>query len=1238
VNKSALIIGSSLAGIQAAQDLTDAGLIVYLVEPEPFLGNAGATTLPNYLLTTRILKLARHPRVRLYTNTDVFDAKGHVGDLRVRLRQHSRFVDLQRCTGCGDCIDACPVTVPNSDHKAIYLPQSVQPECAVIEKFGKAPCSSACPGEIHVQGYVALIAQGRFQEAFDLIRDAIPFPGICGRICTHPCELNCRRAEVDAAVAIRQLKRFVADWVLQNDENRPSTQINSQLPEANGKRVAVIGSGPAGMTVADRLARQGYQITIFEKMPVLAGMLSVGIPAYRLPREVIRQEYTHIQALGIDIHLNTEIGPNGRHTLADLLRNGYNAVCLAIGAHQSLRLGIPGENSAGVIDGIALLKTINLSQQVENSDHKAALRQLLGKGSKTRVAILGGGNTAVDVARSLKRLGLSNVTIVYRRSLTEMPALPEEVADSQEEGVDIQFLTAPVRIIADQNSGVCGLECIQMKLGQADDTGRRRPVPMAGSEFQMDVDLVVLAIGQVPDLNLLGDDRNIAITRDHRIQVDGSTFATRRDGVFAVGDAVTTDHMSAIEAIGMGKKAAAAIDAYLQGMPSEQLMGVSDDAAIAKRELTPEEKYPIPRTPMPVIPVDQRLTDFSEVELGFDPSQAMAEAQRCLVCGPCSECMACKQACKAQAIVHEQAESIYDLDIGAIIVADDCQEGSHSQLPETKGIYRILSQETLSGSAAAARVLSSLTIEKTVNAAALGVETDTRDALRIGAFVCQCGDAIERVVDTDSLRQDTAALPGVCWTEIIEQTCLPEAGEMIQRRVSTHNLNRVMIAACACCSLDQVCFSCTYQRVRCKHNLGLFNHLSNKLQPPGHFDLVESLPSVVFEFVNIREHCAWVHADQPEAATAKASNMVAAAIEKLGTWSLRATKPVGIDRSVLIVGNSPAADICRELLDKQAIRIDYTPQRPSRIWRADAHYMASNDTSTWRAAAVVMAPKDAREAQLMQFAFDYASSQIMINDESLTVDTRLPGVFFCDPDSDGTTTGAAAAGRVAAWLGRASARPEPIAAWVDPNRCRACNTCVEVCEYGAPQLVGEEIKRHSWIDPMICLGCGTCAPLCPSNAIAAGYTTDEQMGAIIKTALNKKDMTKPIDTVIVFICNWNAYYGLEIAGRSHLQYSPSVYPIRVMCLGRLSPGIILKAFEQGAAGVLLLGCRSDECHYGFGNRHAEETVRVAGHLIELFGYSAKRLKMEQMIPGETDAWLEKVESFMAEIASGQTVS
>jgi coenzyme F420-reducing hydrogenase delta subunit/ferredoxin len=341
---------------------------------------------------------------------------------------------------------------------------------------------------------------------------------------------------------------------------------------------------------------------------------------------------------------------------------------------------------------------------------------------------------------------------------------------------------------------------------------------------------------------------------------------------------------------------------------------------------------------------------------------------------------------------------------------------------------------------------------------------------------------------------------------------------------------------------------------------------------------------------------------------------------------------------VLIVGRSAAADICRELLGRQDVRIDCTSQRPSRIWRADAHYLASSDASTWRAAAVVLAPEDAGEAQLLQTAFDHPSPQSMIKAESMTVDTRLPGVFFCDPDIDSTTSGAAAAGKVAAWLGRTSGRPGSITARVDPNRCRACGTCVENCEFGAPQLVGEKLTRHSWIDPMICSGCGTCVPLCPSSAITAGYTTDEQMEAIIKTALNEKNRCNQIGTVIVFICNWSAYYGLEMAGRSRLQYSPSVYPIRVMCLGRLSPGIILKTFERGAAGVLLLGCRPDECHYGFGSRHAEDTVRVAGHLMELFGYSAKRLKMEQMIPAEADTLLEKIECFMAELNSGQTVS
>jgi NADPH-dependent glutamate synthase beta subunit-like oxidoreductase len=1105
VNNGALIIGSSLAGIQAAQDIADAGVDVHLIESAPFLGNAGAATIPHHLFTTRILELAKHPRVSLWTNTDLSQTEERLGGFDVQLRQHPRYVDLQRCTGCGECIEACPVTVPSTGNKAIFFPKGAQPECAVIEKFGKAPCSSACPGGIHVQGYVALIAQGRFQEAFDLICEAIPFPGICGRICTHPCELNCRRTEIDAAVAIRQLKRFVTDWIVQHDEIHPSKVTNPQVPVTNGRRVAVVGAGPAGMTVAERLVRLGYRLTVFEKMPVLAGMLAAGIPAYRLPREVIDREYKRIQKKGVNIRLGTEIGPNGQYTLDDLFRTGYDAICLAIGAHQSLKLRIPGENLPGVVKGIQLLKIINFSQQRDDPSCKAKLHQILRKGSKTRVAILGGGNTAFDVARSLKRLGISDVWIIYRRSCTEMPALPEELAETENEDVPIQFLTAPVRIFGDRQAGVSGLECIRMTLGTQDATGRRRPVPVAGSEFKMDVDLVVVSIGQVPDLGLLEDDYGIVVTKDGRIQVDGSTFATDRDGVFAVGDAVTSDHMSAIEAIGMGKKAAAAIDAYLNGFASEPRMSTTDEMPVARRDLTPDERSPKPRIPMPVLPVSKRLKDFAEVELGYSETQAITEAQRCLACGPCSECMACIQACKAQAIVHEQRENIIDLDIGAIIVAEDLQKYSHEQLPEGRGIYRVAPEEPLRGSAAAARVLASLPIERPINVPTYAVGADPRDPVRIGVFICQCGGAIAKVVDTGVLTRCSATLPGVIRADIIDQACLPEAAELIRRRVTTDDINRVMLAACACCSLDQVCFSCAYQRVRCKQSLGLFTHESKNLPTLESSHLAENLAHVVFEFVNIREHCAWAHADDPKGATAKASALAASAIMKLGLWSYRPTQTLGIERSVLIMGGSPAASICQRLLNKQEVVTAYAQRPPSRFWRADGHFMAADNSRHWRAAAVVMAPVDSAEAERLCHTFKIASKHIPLRTDPIGVETHLPGVFFCDPAMDSRTVGAAAAAKVAAWLGPLARRPGMITAVADANRCRACKTCIEVCEYGAPQLVGEESNRHCWIDPIMCAGCGTCAAHCPSSAITAGYSTDEQLDAMIETALNDGD-------------------------------------------------------------------------------------------------------------------------------------
>ena len=420
MNKDALIIGSSISGLQAAIDLAEAGYKVHLVENSPFLGNHGPTDIPQHILNTRLLEITRHPNIHLWSNTRLNRLDGKAGDYKVELRCHPRYVDITKCTACGDCIAVCPVNQPGTytgteSRKVIFI--DGQPGCAAVIKEGKAPCANTCPGGIHVQGYIALIAQGRFQEAIDLIREAIPFPAICGRVCTHPCEFNCRRAEIDRPVAVRLLKRFVSDWEIAAHHDKPAEQHPAPKSPPDGKRVAVIGAGPSGMVVAERLTHLGYQVTVFEKLPVIGGMMAVGIPAYRLPRQVIEREYQHILGLGITLQLSTTIGPGGDYTLDDLFAMGYEAICLTIGAHQSQTLNIPGEGLPGVVHGIDLLKAINLSQQLAGNDPKcgaqyeAEVKQALCHGTETRVAILGGGNTAMDASRALVRLGVEDVRI-----------------------------------------------------------------------------------------------------------------------------------------------------------------------------------------------------------------------------------------------------------------------------------------------------------------------------------------------------------------------------------------------------------------------------------------------------------------------------------------------------------------------------------------------------------------------------------------------------------------------------------------------------------------------------------------------------------------------------------------------------------------------------------------------------------------------------------------------------------
>ena len=1133
MSKGALIVGGSIAGMQAALDLARSGIQVHLIESAPFLGlgvswgtpgalpatehgapdveradgvNGSNPAVPHHLLNARMLEVTKHPNVTVWTNTRLNRFAGEGGRFQIELREHPRYVDLARCTACNDCVEVCPVTVPGTDHKAIYLVDGGQPGCAVITKQGKAPCSNTCPGGIHVQGYIALVAQGRFREALDLIYQAIPFPGICGRICTHPCELNCRRMEVDEAVSIRLLKRFLSDWAIQNPEEAAAgASVPADPPPADAQpnnlrpRVAVIGAGPAGMAVADNMVRRGYRVTVFEAQPVVGGMMAMGIPAYRLPRDVIQREVARIQKMGVELQLSSPIGPSGKHTLDDLFAQGYKAIFVGVGAHQSHQLRLPGEDLRGVVAGLDLLKAISLSQQTDDPRWQTKLHSYLLGGVPNRVAIIGGGNTAMDVARSLKRLGVEDVRILYRRTRAEMPALPEEVDEAEHEGIPIEFLVSPVRIVGDEQGRVAALECVRMKLGEPDPSGRRRPVPIAGSEFSLQVDMVVPAIGQSPDLSFLGDEHAFSITREGTFNIDRVSFMTNHPGVFAAGDAITQP-VSVIDAIGSAKQAAAGMDAYLRGVEVQEVPVSDRQVPISRRELAPEELVPKPRHPAPTLPMAQRMRSHAEVELGYDAETAMAEARRCLMCGPCSECLACEVVCEPRAIVHDQQERLERIEVGALIWADKAAaEGSPAvileQNGEPEGVYRVVPDDPLSGSAAAARVMMELFAERHWRGGREAVAPDYRqaaalsaaEAARIGVFVCRCNGQISDIVDTEAVQAQADTWQGVVYSQVLAHSCSPEAADAIYQAVAEQDLNRVVLAACSCCAVDQVCYSCDYQRVRCKENLlGRYFDRANPL----------------FEFVNIREECAWAHEADPAAATSTAAAMVAAAVAKTRLSAAQSRVPVSLDNRVLILGNGPAAAVCQGALSAQRIQALRLKTTPWQIRQTSEHFCAvDNGSVLWTGSALVLAPSNEGERSQINDAFGTAGRQPRTYSRWGRVDTHRPGIFICEPELDPALAGMAAAARAAAWLNQEHFWPQPPAAVVTPDRCRGCGDCEQICEFGAIHLQGEGEVKVAWIDPAICRGCGVCVPRCPVGAISTGHLGSTQIEAMLEAIL-----------------------------------------------------------------------------------------------------------------------------------------
>jgi len=1090
---SVLIIGATPAGVAAANKLGELGVPITLVDTaadldrklgsEEYRLDSGMPL--NFAHRPGLIRILRNSNIRCAMPATVQSVKHSSQGFRARIDLEPTYVDPQRCTLCGRCAAVCPVCGDNG-HRPIQLNgRMALPGRAVVDKRRMPLCQENCPLGVNVQGYMALAKAGRYTEALDLIRMDNVLPAICGRICTHPCEKECRRAEKDDPLAIRSIKRFIADRVETERALRPKLPAPSR-----GVRIAVIGAGPAGMAAAADLARAGYPVTIYEKEKAAGGLLRYGIGQHRLPRDILDREVAALQIEeSVEIVYGRAIAiPGG---LAEL-RKTHSAVILATGSWADRRLGVPGETLRGVEGCVSFLTRYYRGEIAAPSGE---------------VAVIGDGNSAFDLARVLHRLGAA-VTLVSWFSKEEIPADRDELLAAEAEGIVLQDRCQVVEFLG-INGRLKALRLQATRPGQADARGIRWPELAPGSPvFEKPFGHAFVAIGQSGAYGGLSSEAGLKVTANGLLEVDGEG-CTALQGIYAAGDAAT-GASSVVHAMASGRKAAARVIQDLGG--AAQFRNPPPVRPAKEFEPFPDELPLQPRTPMGELPPDQRRSSFAEVALGFDETQTRSEAARCLQCGSCAQCLACLPACgDNQAIRHDDGSKTLMENAGVLIIADP------GMAPRINGedVIRAYGPPTakvdvhammLRGFAAAANAMVLLRRDgmrlRGHGVALVPPDPGLSKEIRIGVFACRCNDSFGWADELDEFIQSLGSAPDVVHAEVLSSACIAEGVQAMVDSVRDNGLTRLVVASCVCCPLNFVCSACTDQRSRLKRGLlegtGISRSMVQMCNVRGEvLRLLEKDPATAVNLFKgmIMRSIGRARKLKPFPAPVRSYNFTMAVIgqteaARSGAYTLA---QAGFDVLMFGSAKNPLGEIPARpgifALDGSTVEAV-----SGTLGNFQIHARFGNALRTFSVGGVILGEKS-RSIAIYRQHEDLPEVKVQSQMQKKEVvgvpymvpcTTSISGFFLADPPGiqiSKRTKGEAAAVLAAAAMPRGPRQSRGFSVVVRETLCRGCGRCLSACPYQAISFKKTADGRTTAVvDDVLCKGCGNCISVCPSNA------------------------------------------------------------------------------------------------------------------------------------------------------------